>query len=464
MPIRHCQKCSLKVLIDESQAGVSPFYCQRCTAALKSDGAGSPTPAQGNRRSSPKLTPVPAPSAVAVAAPPAAGKTSTVKVFCPYCKASFNGKIPAKPARGSCPLCQKDLILLPTGDIRPAADFDLAKWQAEEASNPAPAAATKESATMVLVKKFAAHPQSTSDSAEAGKKVLEEKAAPSPADETAAPEEGVELPSWLDESDKRLAAKLAAPVTAPPETDVAAEPVRLEDLPDIADPAPPPPPPKRAAAPAPPPPKPPPPPVSPPPMPAKAASSSSASTAAVAAVKKPVARREKTERRAAPVASQTEIHAPSGAGNFMLALLLTALPVVGCPILLSMKEKLREGFLATMGPRFMKGFKELDAKLFPVEEVEAPKPPPKPREPEPEAPAKPTAEDQRQMEDEINKRWMEYKREERTVRQLSVGATDAQKVEIEKAQAELKSKLTHIDQLRANYRKIFGKDHDPTKE
>src|SRR5688572_26431150 len=134
MPIRHCQKCSLKVLIDESQAGVSPFYCQRCTAALKSDGGAEPAPAPSaaaRRASSPRLTPVPAPSAVAVAVPPSVGKSSTVKVFCPYCKASFNGKIPSKPARGSCPLCQKDLILLPNGDIRPAADFDLSKWQAE---------------------------------------------------------------------------------------------------------------------------------------------------------------------------------------------------------------------------------------------------------------------------------------------------------------------------------------------
>ena len=48
MPIRLCQKCGLKVLIDESQAGTNPFYCQRCTTAMKGqEGAASaknPTP------------------------------------------------------------------------------------------------------------------------------------------------------------------------------------------------------------------------------------------------------------------------------------------------------------------------------------------------------------------------------------------------------------------------------------
>src|SRR5919198_1129045 len=120
MPIRHCQKCGLKVLIDESQAGTNPFYCQRCTTAMKGqEGAAAPV--------APK--PVPAPAAASSrsdpAAPsvPGAAKAATVRVLCPYCKASFNGRVPQKPARGSCPVCQKELILLPNGDIKPAAGF-----------------------------------------------------------------------------------------------------------------------------------------------------------------------------------------------------------------------------------------------------------------------------------------------------------------------------------------------------
>jgi len=113
----------------------------------------------------------------------------------------------------------------------------------------------------------------------------------------------------------------------------------------------------------------------------------------------------------------------------------------------------------------VKGFKELDSRLFPPVEVEAPQPPPpKPSEPEPEAPAKLTAEDQRNMENEINQRWIEFKREERTFKQKSVGATPEEKAEFQKVETDLKAKLSHIEQLRATYKKFFGKDHDPTKQ
>ncbi len=435
MPIRHCQKCSLKVLIDDAQASVSPFYCQRCTAALQSGGdvaaASAPAPAVARRASSPRLTPVPASTAVAVEPDPAS-KPGTVKVFCPYCKASFNGRIPAKPARGSCPLCQKDLILLPTGDIRPAADFDLAAWQSEQGM---PAAKSKESGTVALVKKFAAEPPK--------RKAEPPPPPPPPAEETQTSEEGVELPSWLDDESKRIAQNPSPPVVPVAETDVA-DAVRIEDLDPVPTP------PKR----------------SPPPVPVKAETSDDllpeVEEKPVAVVRKGTARREKTDRRAgAPVA----VGATTGTGKVLLALLLTFLPVGACPILLTSKEKLEEKLLKPLGGRFTRGFRALDAKLFPVE-VAAPAPPkpaPKP-EPEPEAPAKPTAEDQRQMEEEINQRWIEYKREERTFRQKSVGATPAEKAEFQKVETDLKEKLARIDQLKGNYRKLFGKDYDPTKQ
>src|SRR5262245_51004674 len=115
MPIRHCQKCGLKVLIDDSLMSVNPFYCQRCAAVAKSPSEdAAPAPA--------------APSAsagVAAPAPLAAmpAKGSALKVVCPYCKATFSGRVPAKPAKGGCPVCHKDLILLPDGGIRPAQGF-----------------------------------------------------------------------------------------------------------------------------------------------------------------------------------------------------------------------------------------------------------------------------------------------------------------------------------------------------
>src|SRR5258706_9982716 len=136
MPIRLCQKCGLKVLIDESQAGTNPFYCQRCTTPMKGqENAPAPGP----------LTPVrnPTPSPMSNRSDPAApsvgaAKAATVRVLCPYCKASFNGRVPTKPARGSCPVCQKELILLPNGDIKPAAGFDLGQIQTEAGSAPPP--------------------------------------------------------------------------------------------------------------------------------------------------------------------------------------------------------------------------------------------------------------------------------------------------------------------------------------
>src|SRR6185369_6700439 len=174
MPIRLCQKCGLKVLIDESQAGTNPFYCQRCTTAMK-----------GQENAPAPRNPTPSP-VVSRAEPAAAGaaKAATVRVLCPYCKASFNGRVPQKPARGSCPVCQKELILLPNGDIKPAAGFDLGQYQTEGG---AAAPEVKESGTRLLVKKYAAEAPAASASAP-------RPAAP-PA-ETDGAEEPAALPGW----------------------------------------------------------------------------------------------------------------------------------------------------------------------------------------------------------------------------------------------------------------------------
>src|SRR5437773_2280718 len=160
MPIRLCQKCGLKVLIDESQAGANPFYCQRCTTAMKS--SESEVAVSGH---TPSRREVPSPVSMPSPTPqPAAPSRATVKVLCPYCKASFNGRVPQKPARGACPVCQKELILLPTGDIRPSSGFDISKWQDEQKPEPAPAepvamsAPARESGTRLLVKKYPAEP------------------------------------------------------------------------------------------------------------------------------------------------------------------------------------------------------------------------------------------------------------------------------------------------------------------
>src|SRR5262245_2709513 len=208
MPIRLCQKCGLKVLIDESQAGTNPFYCQRCTTAMK-----------GQENAPAPKNPTPSP-VVSRAEPAAAGaaKAATVRVLCPYCKASFNGRVPQKPARGSCPVCQKELILLPNGDIKPAAGFDLGSYTESggaksggdsPAAEPAVPEMPKESGTRLLVKKYAADP--------AAAKAIEPPApAPRPAArrpdpldtpspvaapaEADASDESNPLPGWLDDT------------------------------------------------------------------------------------------------------------------------------------------------------------------------------------------------------------------------------------------------------------------------
>src|SRR6185436_11931910 len=125
---------------------------------------------QENAAPSPKNpTPSPVASRADAASSPGAAKAATVRVLCPYCKASFNGRVPQKPARGSCPVCQKELILLPNGDIKPAAGFDLTSYSGDSSGTrgggDAPAApepvlpdAVKESGTRLLVKKYAADP------------------------------------------------------------------------------------------------------------------------------------------------------------------------------------------------------------------------------------------------------------------------------------------------------------------
>jgi len=112
MPIRHCEKCGLKVLIEEGQSTVTPFYCQRCAALVES----------GTRKVEEGAE---APAEPPKTAPP-------LRVVCPYCKATFSGRTPSKPAKGNCPVCRKELVLLPNGEIQPASIFDPSRTVKDE--------------------------------------------------------------------------------------------------------------------------------------------------------------------------------------------------------------------------------------------------------------------------------------------------------------------------------------------
>jgi endogenous inhibitor of DNA gyrase (YacG/DUF329 family) len=467
MPIRHCQKCGLKVLIDESQSAVNPFYCQRCTAAIKQPAEEAPAAAEPSPAAPPELaaasaprnaTPVPAPSAVGAPA-----RSSTVKVLCPYCKASFNGRIPQKPARGACPVCQKELILLPNGDIRPAAGFDVSRWQEEiKAPPPAPPKpepepvlgkvaeptpvplaglskmTEKESGTKLLIKKYAA--PGGPPPAAPPKREPTPPPVPEPEPEPAPASPPAELPNWLDEA---APAAPPAPKKKPAITINPPEPAEVARDPGATELSDEPPPPLEAPkkpiatirpATAVPPPKPEPAPARPSPRPLRS-----------------------TDRR--PLTSAA-VSGATGGGKVFVAWILAILPLAACPALLSAREKLKGGPVEKIGVRFQKGFRSIYEKLVP------PAGPPKPKPAEkksdaPEEPAKPDAATKDELKRDCTDLYLKWKRDDRTFSQRSVGATDAEKAEFEATRKDLDARKDRIEQLRATIKRLFNEDFDP---
>jgi len=480
MPIRLCQKCGLKVLIDESQAGTNPFYCQRCTTAMKGQ-EGAPAPMAAKN---PTPSPVVSASRSDPAAPsvPSAAKSATVRVLCPYCKASFNGRVPQKPARGSCPVCQKELILLPNGDIKPAAGFDLGQYQNEGAAAKAPEPAVasagpevKESGTRLLVKKYAAE----SPAAAAPRATAK---SPEPVVETDASEEPAALPGWLDDS-----AQGGAPLRPQPDTDMAIdvvapkqddpadapEDVKLDDLPDVEPPPPPPPSPSlRARS----------------PVVAKQPTISPGKppTALIpppeeaqpellpeepAPKPRPISGRIPSgERRSpapAPLAAAAADPGETGGGKVFLALILVLLPIGACAGLLSSPQTLKNDLVKKIGARFVAGFAKLDQKLFP------PPPPPKPvieeKKPEPEPvkeePPKPDPNQQKKDEAAMSSLYTQIIREQRDLKSNLVAATPDQKERLQNTVGkDIEAKKEKLKQQQEMYRKMYGKDYDPSKE
>jgi hypothetical protein len=497
MPIRHCQKCGLKVLIDESQAGANPFYCQRCTTAMKSSDQPEPA-ASGNtpvRRDVPQAVSAPAashaPSPSHSAGPTGPGPSrATVKVLCPYCKASFNGRVPQKPARGACPVCQKELILLPNGDIRPSSGFDVSRWQEEVKTAPPPEpepepvhadgpppVPERQSGTRLLIKKYAAEPPSSpapvAAKADTGTRILSRKQAeptPVPLAKSSEPQElQAELPDWLDDkkpakpaTDELIRSKEQERDPARTEADEEMPVEAAEEPPRMEEPPPQPvkprilikPPGARAAA-APPPPPPPPSPEpellpEPEPPPAPVARPS-------LGPKKPGTVRRPEAAAAAPSAQ-------TGGGKVFVAWAIVVLPLVACPVLLSSRDKFKDTPVVKLGGMFRKGFFELDKKLFPP--PPPPKAPPPPVEEKkverpPEPPPKPDPEQQKKDELAIAHLNDEIHRLERDEKQARVAETPEQKKKYDELHALILQKKSQYDQKREGYRKMWGSDFDP---
>lgn len=469
MPIRLCQKCGLKVLVDESQTASATFYCQRCTIALKNQQSQAVLAAAAE--SPPPTSP---------SAPPP--KPATVRVSCPYCKASFNGRVPQRPARGACPVCQKDLILLPAGEIRPAAGFDLAKWQQEQkraptrtSSQPAP---PEPGGTQVLINRFSAPTARTPRSEPEAPAVPGESPQPEPepirvpADEDEPSPAGgpaAELPSWLDEPS---ASPRASKVEAPPARVEEPEPAPASgESPAPAPEAPDPEPSVRDAAPhvriapeleIPP---------APSPIEAPSPEPVLAEPPAPAPAPKVAASRRTTGRRAAPAPAPDRGAVPASArggaaGKAVVAYVLLACPPALLAALLWPGTSFGNGEWAEkLGIRLRKGFSTIRERLSPAPaSTPAPPPGPKPIPLETEEKPRPTEEDRERAQAEIIKLWDEVRFANQKIRQLSVGATAEQKTAIEEARRDLKVKEERLNARIALYKEIYGEEFDPRKQ
>ena len=161
---------------------------------------------------------------------------------------------------------------------------------------------------------------------------------------------------------------------------------------------------------------------------------------------------------AAPVAT--------GMGKILLAFFLMIIPVVACPIVYNGRGGLR-GPIEKIGTQFSAGFHAIYLQISPPPKRSrsaTPPPPEKKAEAAADEKARPGPEDQKRDEEEIQKQWIDYMREKRTVDQKAVGATDAEKEQIQKVQDELKKKLDAINELRTRYKTTYGKDFDPKEQ
>jgi hypothetical protein len=434
---------------------------------------------------------------------PAPGQPAraTVKVLCPYCKASFNGRIPQKPARGACPVCQKELILLPNGDIRPSAGFDVTKWQDEPKSAPAPApepfpatqpaAAERQSGggTRLLIKKYAAEPAAAGSApaaakGEVGTRILSSKQAeptPAPAaDPLSAEGEPPQLPDWLDDAKggSRAPAKPARPSTEEllrekeqvrdPGATEAADEGALEAgnnrpprdiLPPVEEPEEPIPPPKPRISVKPaalrtrpqeeeaPPPEPDllPDPEPPPPPP-------------------PTARKAALSRAPAPPPVSVGASESTGGGKVFVAWAMLLIPLLACPVLYNSRDKFKGTPVEKAGAMFRKGFLALAKKLNPPPPPPVVAPPPKVEEKAPEPPPeppKPDPDQQKKDEQKISHIYNEVLQLERSLKAAGVAASPEQKQSQAQMRDAVEGKKTEIKRLQEMYQKMYGKSYDP---
>ncbi len=118
MPIRHCQLCGIKVIVDEDKASVFPFYCDLCSTKTQMGGEAVPEPSRFNPPTPPppSVEAPPFPSTTPLSSAPPAEEAKPLS--CPSCSAGLPLMAGSKPIKSRCPGCAAEVAVLPTGEVK----------------------------------------------------------------------------------------------------------------------------------------------------------------------------------------------------------------------------------------------------------------------------------------------------------------------------------------------------------
>jgi hypothetical protein len=115
MPIRHCQLCGIKVIVDEDKASVFPFYCDLCST--KTQMGMTPAPEGSPPTTPPSVDSPPFPMSTPLS-PPSVTEEEAKPLACPSCSAGLPIMAGPKPIKSRCPGCAIELAVLPTGEVK----------------------------------------------------------------------------------------------------------------------------------------------------------------------------------------------------------------------------------------------------------------------------------------------------------------------------------------------------------
>lgn len=113
MPIRHCQLCGIKVIVDEDKASVFPFYCDLCSTKTQMGAAPAP---ESPASTPPGVDSPPFPMSTPLSPPPVTEEAKPLS--CPSCHAGLPIMAGPKPIKSRCPGCAAELAVLPTGVVK----------------------------------------------------------------------------------------------------------------------------------------------------------------------------------------------------------------------------------------------------------------------------------------------------------------------------------------------------------